>query len=311
MNYGMHYGASNFVEKIDQTFYFILGIDIFFLILITALMIIFVTRYHRKRHQKAVQVQERTWLEVLWITIPLILVLAMFYIGWKNYIPLRRPPKDALEIKVIGRMWDWQFVYPDGKVATTLYVPINKAVKLNLYSPDVLHGFFVPAFRIKEDVVPGKNNFAWFKATELGEYDIFCSAYCGMRHAYMYSKVKVLPTEEFNNIMASLGSASSTADGDAILRNNGCYSCHSTDGTRLVGPSFKGLWGAKKTVITADGKKQTIVVDEKYIEESILDPNAKVEEGYMPNVMRSYKGVIKDEDIKAIVEYFKKAGEQK
>ncbi|HOK51906.1 MAG TPA: c-type cytochrome, partial [Bacteroidales bacterium] len=183
--------------------------------------------------------------------------------------------------------------------------------RLNLYSPDVLHGFFIPAFRIKEDVVPGKNNYTWFKATELGEYDIFCSAYCGMRHAYMYSKVKVVPTAEFDSIMANLEVATSSADGDAIMRNNGCYSCHSKDGTKLVGPSFKGLWGAKKTVITSDGKKQTIVVDEKYIEESILDPNAKVEEGYMPNVMRSYKGVLKDEEIKAIVEYLKKSGDQK
>ncbi len=305
MNYNIPYGASNFVEPIDKTFYFILGIDIFFFILITILMIYFVTRYHKKRHKESVEVKEKTWLEVVWITIPLILVLAMFYIGWKNYIPLRKPPKDAMEIKVIGRMWDWQFVYPDGQISKELYVPINKPVKLNLYSPDVLHGFYIPAFRIKEDVVPGKNNFTWFKATQLGEYDIYCTVYCGVRHAYMYSLVKVLPSEEFKEILRNLPKEGESSNAEAVLQKYGCFSCHSTDGTKLVGPSFKGLWGAKKSVLLENGQKSEITVDEKYIEESILNPNAKVEEGYMPNVMRSYKGVITDEELKLMIEYFK------
>ncbi len=304
--------STGFVKEVDSAFYFILVIDIFFLILITALMVYFVIRYHKKRNQKAEQVEDKTWLEVTWTVIPLILVLFMFYIGWKNYLPMRKPPKDAIEIKVIGSMWNWQFEYPNGKISNNdLYVPINKPVKLNLYSPDVLHGFFVPAFRVKEDIVPGKNNYTWFKATELGDYDLFCSVYCGVRHAYMTGFVKVVTTDEFNEIMANLpDKAAQLADGEAILKNNGCFSCHSMDGTRLVGPTFKGLWGSKKTIIDANGVKKTITVDEAYIKESIIDPDKELVEGFNKGMMRSYKGVLKDEEIQAIIDYFKSKQEK-
>jgi len=173
----MNQGASNFVQGVDNTFYIIIGISLFFLVAITFTMIYFVIKYNRKKHPHAVDVKESKKLELTWIIIPTILVLLMFYYGWVGFAPMRNIPKDAYWVKATGRMWSWSFEYPNGKVSPELYVPKGKAIALKLYSPDV---------------VPGINNKMWFIANKLGDYDILCAEYCGDRHAYMLSKVKVL-----------------------------------------------------------------------------------------------------------------------
>ena len=184
----MNSGASNFVEQVDLAFYIIIGISLILLIGITAVMIYFVIRYSKKRNPVATQIEGNNKLELIWTVIPTILVLLMFYYGWVGYQPMRDVPDDAMEVKAIGRMWSWTFEYDNGIKSDKLIVPHNKPVKLNLVSTDVVHSLYIPAFRIKEDVTPGINNYMWFKAQELGSYDVFCAQYCGTRHAYMITK---------------------------------------------------------------------------------------------------------------------------
>ena len=296
--------VSNFVEGVDTAFKVIFGIGIFFLVSITTVMIWFVIRYRKKNHPKAIQFKDNNVLEITWTVIPLILVLLMFYFGYMGFIPQTRIPADAMPIKVIGKMWTWSFVYEGDKESPTLVVPINKPIRLNLYSPDVIHSLYIPAFRIKTDVVPGKNNAMWFIAGQEGEYEILCTAYCGLRHSYMESKVKVVKEDEFNTWLKSIPSASSEPAGLSIIRKNACLGCHSLDGSKLVSASFKGLFGKTETVAT-DGKEHKLNVDESYIRNSIYEPDKDIVVGFPKGVMKSYKGILSDEDIKNITEYLK------
>lgn len=298
--------ASNFVYGVDQAFLIIVGISLFFLVSLTALMIYFVVKYNRKRNPKAVQIEDNMLLEVTWTIIPLILVFFMFYIGWQGFLPMRHVPADAMHVKAIGKMWKWTFEYEGNKQSDTLKLPINKAVRIDLVSTDVLHGFFVPAFRIKEDVVPNKNNFTWFIPGKLGDFDLLCSAYCGVSHSYMSAIIRIVPENEYTKWLAALPVKKSedTNFGYKALEKNGCFACHSIDGARLVGPSFKGLYGSTIDV-TTDGVSRKITVDSLYIESSIYDPNKDIANGYPQGVMKSYKGIVKDKDIQLIKEYLK------
>jgi cytochrome c oxidase subunit 2 len=195
----MSSGASNFVESVDSVFLLSIIISVFFLVLITTLMIYFVIKYSRKRNPKAVNVHSNTLLEITWTIIPTILVLILFWYGWVGYKEMVDIPEDAMTIEVTAQMWLWQFKYETGKVTDTLYVPVNKAVKLILTSNDVNHSFFIPAFRVKKDVYPGTQRTAWFRAIEIGEYDIACAEYCGLNHSNMYSKIFVMTEAEFKN----------------------------------------------------------------------------------------------------------------
>jgi cytochrome c oxidase subunit 2 len=181
-------GASNFVEGVDLAFTIILGASIFFLIAITIVMIYFVLRYRKSRNPEASQIHGNNRLEIIWTVIPTILVLVMFYYGWMGYKPMREVPDDAIPIKVYGQMWSWSYEYENGKISDKLVVPLDKAVKLDLISRDVLHSFYIPAFRIKEDVVPGYENYMWFIAQEEGTYDVFCAEYCEQRQRHIHTR---------------------------------------------------------------------------------------------------------------------------
>ena len=193
----MFNGASNFSQGVDSTFLFTLIVSIFFLVLITGLMIYFVIKYNRKRNPKATNVHGNVGLEIAWTVIPTILVLIMFWFGWVGYSDMANAPENSLQIDVTAQMWKWSFKYANGKTADSLYVPVNQPVKLNLHSLDVNHAFYVPKFRIKKDVYPNQQRSVWFNAEEVGEYDIACAEYCGLNHSYMYNKVKVLPQKDF------------------------------------------------------------------------------------------------------------------
>ncbi len=306
-------GASNFSASVDKTFIFIIGISLFFLVGITTTMIVFAIKYNRKRHPKAVQIKDNTWLEITWTVIPIILVLMMFYYGFYAFIPERHPPKDAIPIKVIGQMWKWSFDYGEGKIsADTLVVPVNKAVRLNMTSLDVNHSLYISAFRIKEDLVPGMTTTMWFIAEREGQFDILCAEFCGLRHSYMRGIVKVVSEDEYKNWLANFNSstASSEPKGLTILKQNACLGCHTIDGTKLVGPTFKDLFASECLVIT-DGKERKIKVDEDYIKSSILNPNQDIVKGFNGGMMMTYKGIVKDDDIKDIVEYFKQISDKK
>jgi cytochrome c oxidase subunit 2 len=297
-------GASNFVEGVDLTFIIILGISVFFLVGITAVMIYFVIRYRRKKNPKASQIEGNNKLEIIWTIVPTIMVLIMFYYGWIGYRPMRQVPDNAIPLKAYGQMWSWMFEYPNGKKSPELIVPLNQPVKLDLISRDVLHSLYIPAFRIKEDVVPGKNNYMWFTAQVEGEYDLFCAEYCGDRHSYMLSKVKVLPEAEYNAWLAQSDIPVDERPGHTVLKQNGCIACHSLDGSRIVGPSFKGIYGHEVEVIT-NGQERTLLVDDAYIVSSIYEPNADVVKGFNPGLMISYKQQVSEEDIKKIIDYIK------
>jgi cytochrome c oxidase subunit 2 len=192
---------SNFANSVDGTFLFTLIVSVFFLVLITVLMIIFVIKYSRKRNPKATNIHGNMGLEIAWTAIPTILVMIMFWYGWQGYKEMVTVPENAMPIDVTAQMWKWSFKYEDGKTTDSLYVPVNTPIKLTLHSNDVNHSFFIPAFRLKKDVFPNRERVAWFIAKETGEYDIACSEYCGLNHSYMYSKIFVLPQEEFKNWM--------------------------------------------------------------------------------------------------------------
>jgi len=193
----MFNGASNFAKEVDFAFMFTLVVSVFFLVLITGLMIYFVVKYNRKRNPKATNVHSNVFLEVTWTIIPTILVLIMFWYGWMGYVDMSEAPKDTLNIDVTAQMWKWTFKYENGKTTDSLYVPLDKPVKLNLHSLDVNHAFYIPKFRIKKDVYPNQQRMVWFEANELGSFDIACAEYCGLNHSYMYNKVKVMPQKEF------------------------------------------------------------------------------------------------------------------
>jgi cytochrome c oxidase subunit 2 len=302
----MFSGASNFVHGVDKAFFIILGISFFFLIGLTMTMLFFVVKYNRKKNKPAVQIKDNTWLEITWTLIPVILVLLMFYYGYEAFIPMRNAPKDAMQVKVTARMWKWSFEYKDGKESDSLVLPLNKAVKLNLESKDVIHGFYIPAFRIKEDVVPGKHNYTWFIPQEIGQYDLFCSSYCGVRHSYMEAQVVVVSEAEFNKWLAALPekSKASSNEGLTLLQNTGCLGCHSIDGSKIVGPTFKGLYGST-VELEDDDKTKKITADSTYLKESIYSPDKEIVAGYQKGIMKSYSDVLKDSDVTKIVEYLK------
>jgi len=300
--------ASNFVNGVDKAFFLIMGISFVFLIGLTFTMLYFVYKYNNKKNPVATQIKGSTKLEIIWTVIPTILVLVMFYYGWAGWAPMRTAPKDSFTIT--GRMWNYTFDYENGKKTDTLYVPMNKAIKMKLVSLDVIHGFYIPAFRIKEDVVPGREKMSWFIAQKEGSFELFCSEYCGMNHSYMYTYVKVLPEDQFNKwyvdttkrVEAAVDSP--TANGKRIMKNIGCFACHSIDGSKLVGPSFKGIYGHKVTVSTG-GNDREITIDDEYIKKSIYDPNADVVKGFNKGLMLSYTGQLSEEDVKQITEYLK------
>ncbi len=303
--------ASNFVKGVDTAFLVTLGISFFFLIFLTVLMLVFIYKYNRKKNPKATQIEGSTKLEIIWTVIPLLLTLLMFYYGWAGYKPMTKVPDDAMEVTVYGRMWNFMFEYENGKRTDTLYLPKDKPVKLNLVAMDVLHSLYIPAFRVKQDMVPGKeNNFMWFEPQKQGTYELFCAEYCGLQHSYMYSYVKVIEDTAFQSWMVDTTQVvaetleSPTATGRRIMQNIGCFACHTIDGNKLVGPSFKGIWGEEVTVTTG-GQKRQIVVDEEYIRRSIYDPNADIVDGFNRGLMLSYEGQLSEEDVDNIIEYLK------
>ena len=289
---------------IDPVFMFIFGACLLLLLGITAAMVTFVIRYHRSRSpQPTSQASSNLWLEIVWIVLPTLLVMAMFWYGWKEYLVLRTVPPGALPVTATASMWSWEFKYANGRTSPKLYVPVGQPVRVELVSKDVIHGFFLPAFRVKRDVVPGMSNFAWFVATKPGSYDLFCSQYCGTGHSAMITTVEALHLKEFEEWLehAPGGSEQGThLDGRKLAQEKGCLGCHSLDGSPGVGPSFKGIMGRSAVVITK-GTERSLVVDEEYLRRSIADPQADLVNGFQP-IMPVYSD-LKKEEIEALVEF--------
>ena len=289
---------------VDNVFLYILTICVILLALITFLMVYFVIHYRREKHPHPVDIEGSKWLEITWTVVPTLIVLTMFYYGLTSFEFLKKVPPGAMEVKVIARQWSWLFQYENGIEDTELRVPLGKPVKLLLTSQDVIHGFYSPAFRIKQDAVPGMTTHLWFQSTQVGTFDVMCSQYCGLEHSHMLTKIIVLPGEEFAKWYQAQKEKVALKGpflGPKLYQDKGCAACHSTDGTPRVGPTFKGLFGKREEVIKA-GKEQTVAADEAFIRDYIENPNVIQIKGYppvMPKISMS------KEELAALVDYIK------
>ena len=310
--FGMWTNATDLVAGLDHDYYVMHVIVTLLLLTVLLPMFWFIYKYSEKNHPIEVMPEKalihHTGLEITWTLIPTAILMFIFYIGYDSLKNLRTMPANAMEVKVVGKMWSWTYIYPDGKITDKLYVPKGEDVVLNLTAPedDVLHSFWIPAFRTKEDVVPGRTTKLWFNANQVGSYDVECTEYCGDRHSYMLSKVVVIPKVEYtswvNSTLAYPGGPDLNSEpaGKTLLTNNGCLGCHSLEDMVLVGPGFKGI--VDREVATNNG---TLKSDYQYLKDAILDPDKDVVDGYSPGMMPSSQGVLSEKDIKDIVDYLK------
>ena len=303
----------------DAFYIFLVVMSLIFFVGVLGAMILFAVKYNRERKASQASPADNHLLELVWTIVPTILVMIVFVWGYTVYREMVQAPADAYEIRAIGKQWLWQFQYETGRnEINKLYVPLNKPVKIVMTSEDVIHGFFVPNFRIKKDVVPGMYTQVWFKPTVLGEHHLFCSQYCGTSHSGMIGKVIVLNETDWKNFLKgreipsagepapALGSGevktlTLAERGRELVKTKGCVACHNDTGAAgTVGPTYKGLYGSQ--VELADGSKVT--ADDNYIRESIENPQAKVVKGYNP-VMPMFKGLLKEDEINALIAYIK------
>jgi cytochrome c oxidase subunit II len=294
--------ASNFAPDVDALFTFILLTCLFFVLLVAVLVVLAAYKYRRRSPTEiGSKVEGHLVLEIGWTVIPLFIALGMFAWGAVVYVDFRTPPKDTLDIYVIGKQWMWKLQQPNGKKEINeLHVPVGRDVKLIMGSEDVIHDFFVPAFRVKMDVVPGRYNTLWFRATKPGKYHFFCSQYCGTEHALMGGYVTVQDPAEYSAWLADEGGElDPVAAGEKLFTQLACVTCHLSNGTGR-GPSLNGVYGGR--VLLADGS--TVAADDAYIRESILQPKAKIVAGFQP-VMPTFQGLVTEEQILSLTAYVK------
>ncbi len=294
--------ASSIAFEVDLLYFFILAVCSFFAILVSVLVVYFAIKY-RRRHPDEVgaDIHGSIALELLWTVIPFILAMIMFVWGAKVYFDIARPPADSMEVFVVGKQWMWKVQHPEGvREINELHVPVNRNVKITLGSEDVLHDYYIPAFRVKMDAVPGKLTTMWFRATKPGVYQIFCAEYCGTQHSGMIGHVTVLEEHDYEAWLAG-GRSTGTAveNGERLFTDLACVTCHKTDTTGR-GPVLAGVFGSRVRLM--DGRE--VVADENYLRESIMNPQAKVVLGYQP-IMPTFQGTVSEENLMQLIAYIK------
>ena len=299
--------ASTVAEKVDFSFYLVLWISVFFAVGITLAMVYFVIKYRARTDGKELEGKtagHSTALELTWTIIPTVIVLVIFYDGFRAYMDMAVPPANAYEIQVNAKTWSWDFTYPNGhNNPNELHVPLGRPVLLVLSSADVIHSFFVPQFRVKKDVVPGRFNKVWFEATTAGTYDLYCTEYCGRDHSEMRAKVVVHEQADFDKWLESASKITGTpleiGKRHYELR---CAQCHRLDSaaTQGGGPGWKNVFGYPRQL--AGGG--SVVADENYLRDSILYPAKDVVAGFGPN-MPSFQGVLKEADLNGLIAFIK------
>ncbi|HEY1553117.1 MAG TPA: cytochrome c oxidase subunit II [Kofleriaceae bacterium] len=299
--------ASSVAKGIDWLHYSVILATFAGVALVAVVAAYFVIRYRRRDLAPTPRIVAPRWLEASVIGGLLVLFVGWWVIGFRQYRELETAPADAIPVYVTAKQWMWKFQYPDGPSSTdVLVVPVNQPIKLIMQSRDVIHSFYVPAFRIKQDVVPGRATTAWFDAIEPGTYDIECSQYCGTRHSLMRGQVVVLPRAQYEMWLASAEPDHSGGKGDGgglaahgrvIAAEHGCLRCHTLDGTPSIGPTWLASFGRTRRL--ADGSD--VLIDEQYLTESMMEPNSQIAAGFQP-VMPSYRGQLAPFDVAAIVE---------
>jgi cytochrome c oxidase subunit 2 len=293
--------ASTMAGRVDGLFFFITGVVVFFSILIATLIIYFAIRYRRRfADQYPPKVHGSIKLEIVWSVIPLLICLIIFVWGAEVYFALQRPPDDAIEIYVVARQWMWKVEHPEGqREINTLHIPAGQPVKLILASEDVIHSFYVPAFRTKQDAVPGRYTQVWFQATEVGSYHLFCAEYCGTEHSRMIGKIVVMDPAEYQAWLTMGADGSLAQKGRQLFTKLQCITCH-TGTPAARAPVLEGIFNTK--VPLNDGR--TVLADDNYLRESILQPAAKIVAGYQP-IMPTYQGQVSEEELVQLLAFLK------
>ena len=299
--------ASTVANDVDALYLFLVLVSAFFAVLIATLIVYFAIKYRRRDPLSVgARITGSVPLELLWTVIPLGISMVIFVWGASLFYRIARPPKDALDVYVVGKRWMWKVQHPDGqREINQLHVPIGRPVRLTMGSEDVIHSFYIPAFRVKWDVIPGRTTTAWFEATKTGEFHLFCAEYCGTKHSAMIGSVVVMEPADFQAWLGGgRGSGDSLADaGGKLFQSLGCASCHS-GGPQAQGPVLQGLFG--KQVKLADGS--TVTADENYIRESIMNPQARLVAGFAP-IMPPYQGQINEEGLLQLIAYVRSLGQ--
>ena len=300
--------ASNFASATDGMFDALLWISLVCMLGLAYAIATFCRKYRatsREANEAAEsQVDHSNTLEITWSIIPLFVVIGVFVVGFKQFVDLRTPPRAAYEVHATGQRWKWGFEYPEGLTHPELHVPLGKDVRVLIQSVDVIHSLYIPEFRVKQDAVPGRYTELWFKPTQVGTFPIYCAEYCGTSHSDMLTRVVVHTPEDFQAWVAEeirkIEAMPLAELGELTFNQAGCSTCHSLDGSAKVGPSFKGVFGRQEKIFG----QGSITVDENYIRESILEPQAKLVEGFPP-AMPTFKGQLSDRRILGLVEYIK------
>jgi cytochrome c oxidase subunit II len=292
--------ASTMAGRVDALYIFLLIVCGMMTLLIFVCLLYFAARFRHRPGVRAEQIEGSTPLEITWSTIPFVVFMVIFAWGAVVYFQERTPPSDATEVYVVAKQWMWKLEHAEGqREINELHVPVGRDVKLIMTSQDVIHSFFVPAFRMKQDVLPGRYTVEWFRATKPGVYHLFCAEYCGTQHSGMVGDIVVQEPAQYETWMNGGSSGPLSATGEKIFAELGCATCHRSD-TQGRGPNLKGVFG--KPVQLADGR--TVTADENYLRECILDPGAKRVKGFQP-IMPTFQGLVSEEQVNALVAYIK------
>jgi cytochrome c oxidase subunit 2 len=297
--------ASEQAVQIDALYFFLVAVAAFFTILIALMVVVFAVKFHRKHDAEVgVAIHGSLALELLWTIIPLAITMVMFVWGAQVFFHMTRPPKGAMEIYVVGKQWMWKVQHQDGaREINELHVPVGRPVKLIMGSEDVIHSFFIPDFRAKADVIPGRYNTMWFTASKPGRYHLFCTQYCGTKHSNMIGWVTAMEPAEYQDWLSGGSSGGSMADNGAkLFQDLACASCHLENGQGR-GPALKGLYGRQVPLQTGE----SVTADDAYIRESILAPQAKVVAGFPPT-MPTFQGLVTEEQLLQLIAYVKSLG---
>ena len=291
--------ASTFSPRVDQAYLFLLAVSLFFTILICSLILYFGIRYRQGSPASRANPANSILLEVTWSIIPLLLTMVMFGWGASIYFDMQTPPPDVQGINVVARQWMWKLQHPEGRSELNeLHVPIGQPIQLRMISEDVIHSFYIPAFRIKQDVLPGSYTRMWFEATKPGRYHLFCAEYCGTEHSLMRGRIVVMEPEDYANWLAGRTGASPEVAGKELFERYRCQSCHKPSGG--IGPNLIGIFGTKAPLQQGGA----VTVDEEYLRTSILDPAKQIVAGYRPE-MPSFRGQLDEQQILQLIAYLK------